>query len=349
MTFERNSSASSKWLSIRGKLPRTFFAITIAVVLLFQAYVLMIQREGDLPVPPRFGNIPANRAPLESAPPKDSFTFAVAGDINSVGTFEAIAESLRKQPLDFAVLLGDGSYGPAEEEHRYLRAELHEYALPCPFFYVVGNRDVSADRFPLDRFERDYGPSIFSFEYQQCLFIVLRTLEEPFSNEESLAFLRTYRDLPKDRFRHRFVFMHIPPPMTPLFRQRSVPEGDQFLRLFDEIGVDYVFSGHYHRYAHVRKGCTDYLVTGGGGSHLLKNPPGQFYHAMIIHVSPDSVEEEILVIREHRNVDDILERYAITKVWPMMKRHPVGTTGFDSLGLVLLIGLLLPRPTRRTG
>lgn len=325
---------------------RIFGAVLIALVLVFQVYAYLINLEGDQPVPPLFGNFPANRAILESAGAKDSFSFAVAGDISSVGTFEAIAESLRTRPVDFAVLLGDGSYGPAEEEHRYLRAELHEYALPCPFFYVVGNRDVSADRFPLDRFERDYGPSIFSFEYQRCLFIVLRTLPEPFTNEESLAYLRMLRDIPKDRYQHRFVFMHIPPPMTPLFRQRAVPEGDQFIRLFDEIGVDYVFSGHYHRYSRVRLGSTNYIVSGGGGSHLLQNPAGQFHHAIIIHISQDSVEEEILGVREHRNPEDILERFAITEAWPMMKRHPIGMIGVDLLGIVLAIVLLRRQSSR---
>lgn len=319
----------------------------IALALLFQVYALVIQREGDRPLPPLFGNFPANRAVLESAPAKEGFSFAVAGDINSVGTFEAISDRLRTLSLDFAVLLGDGSYGPAEPEHKYLRAELHEYALPCPFFYVVGNRDVSSEGFPLDRFERDYGPSIFSFEYQQCLFIVLRTLPEPFTNEESLEFLRGFRQIPKDRYRRRFVFMHVPPPVTPLFRQRAVPEGDKLIRLFNELGIDYVFSGHYHRYDRIRLGSTNYIVSGGGGSRLLKNPPGQFHHALVIHIGPDSVKEEMIVVPEHKNLDDILERFAIVEAWPMMKRHPAGTIGADILGLVLMIGLLRRGPNRR--
>lgn len=319
----------------------------IAILGLFQIYTLIVQRESDFPLPSQFGNFPANRVVLESAPAKDEFSFAVAGDINSVGTFESISDELRKMPLDFAVLLGDGSYGPEEEEHRYLRAELQEYALPYPFFYLVGNRDVSADHFPLDRFERDYGPSIFSFEYQRCLFIVLRTLEDPFTNEESLAFLRRFRDIPHDRYRYRFVFMHIPPPITPLFRQRAVPEGDEFIRLFNEIGVDYVFSGHYHRYARVRLGATNYIVSGGGGSHLLKNPPGQFHHALILHVRTDSIEEEFVAVPEHKSMEDSLERYAITELWPMMKRHPAGTIAIDAMGFVLMIGLLWRRPIVR--
>ncbi len=327
-------------------LLRTSIALAVAAAMLFQAYVCVVQREGDLPLPKGFGNFPENRAVLESAPVKEEFSFAVIGDIGSVGTFERICDHLRKIPLDFTVLVGDGSYGPAEPEHRYLRAELHEYTQPCPFFYVVGNRDVSADRFPLDRFERDYGPSIFSFEYQRCLFIVLRTLEDPFSNTDSLEYLRQFRDLPRDRYRYRFVFMHIPPPMTPLFRQRAVPEGDEFMRAFDEIGVDYVVSGHYHRYAHVRRGSTNYIVTGGGGSNLAKTPSGQFHHALILQVRPDSIEEQLVVVSVHKNLEDILEKIAITELWPMMKRHPIGWMTLDLAGLILIVLLFWRRSIR---
>jgi hypothetical protein len=157
----------------------------------------VVQREGHSPLPARFGNFPANRAALEGQTEKDAFAFAVVGDTKSVGTFERIAEDLKRRPLDFAVLLGDCSYDGTEEKHRYFRAECaEEYAMPFPVFYVVGNHDVSPDGFPVSRFEQDYGPSIFSFEYQQCLFIVLRILNPPFSNEESIEFLRRFRGEP---------------------------------------------------------------------------------------------------------------------------------------------------------
>ncbi len=319
----------------------------VSIALLLQIYAFVVHHEGNRPLPHWFGNFPKNRAILESAPAKEQFSFAAVGDINSVGTFEHISGYLRSMPLDFAVLLGDGSSSPTEEEHQFLRAELDEYTLPCPVFYVVGNRDVSAEGFTLDRFEREYGPSIFSFEYQQCLFIVLRTLPEPFSNEASLAFLAQFRDIPRERYRYRFVFMHIPPPMAPPFLRRAVPEGDQFIRLFEEIGIDYVFSGHYHLYAHVRLGSTNYIVSGGGGSRLSKNTPGQFHHAMVIHVSSNSVEEEIISVPEHNEIEDRIEKFAITTLWPMMRRHPVGTIAVDFLGFVLMTGLLWRWPIRR--
>ena len=74
--------------------------------------------------------------------------FAVIGDTKSVGTFERIAEQLRREALDFAVLLDDVSFMGKESYHRYLRAELAETDLEVPTYYVVGNHVVDPDTFP---------------------------------------------------------------------------------------------------------------------------------------------------------------------------------------------------------
>jgi hypothetical protein len=332
-THARRSIGTLRWILI----------IVIVVVLLLQLYSWLVQRRGDLRLPEQFGNFPANRTVLESAQQKDSFAFAVAGDTNSIGTFERFAKLLRKMPLDFFVLVGDASFGPTPDEHRLLRAEwATELALPFPTFYTVGNRDVGP-QFPIERFEQSYGPSNFSFEYQNCLFIVLRMLQDPFSNADSLEFLRKFRSEPLDKYRRRFVFVHIPPPVTPVYNARAVAEGDQLVALFDELKIDTVFSGHYHAYGRVRRGATNYIITGGGGDHLSKTPPGQFHHAMIVRVSQDSVEEQIVSVPETNAIEDRLEKRAITEWWPMMRDHPTLTVVVDALGLIVLIVCLVRR------
>jgi hypothetical protein len=322
---------------------RWILIIVIVVVLLLQLYAWFVQRRGDSRLPDKFGNFPANRAALESAPAKEEFAFAVAGDTNSIGTFERLAKLLRKMPLDFLMLVGDASFGPTPDEHRFLRAEwAKELRMPFPTFYTVGNRDVGPE-FPIEHFEQSYGPSNFSFEYKNCLFIVLRMLQEPFSNADSLEFLRKFRAEPLDKYRRRFVFMHIPPPVTPVYKARAVPEGDQLVALFDELKIDTVFSGHYHAYGRVRRAATNYIITGGGGDHLSKTPPGQFHHALIVRVSPGSVEEQLISVPETNQIEDRLEKRAITEWWPMMRDRPALTVVVDALGLIVLIVCLVRR------
>jgi len=324
-------------------LLRIAAAIILGAALAFQGYAIVVQRESHSPLPPRFGNFPANRAVLEGQTEKDEFIFAVVGDTRSVGTFERIAEDLKKRPLDFAVLLGDCSYGGTEEKHRYFRAECaEEYAMPFPVFYVVGNHDVSPDDFSISRFEQDYGPSIFSFEYQQCLFIVLRILDPPFSNEESIEFLRRFRGEPPEKYRHRFVFMHIPPPVSSDFIARSFGEHEQTVQLFDELGVDYVFAGDYHGYARIKLRNTTYIVSGGGGAHLKEKKGRQFHHALVIRVGKDFVAEKFVHVSRVNDLEDRLEKLAIVDVWPWMAKHKALTTILDVLGLMLLLALLRP-------
>lgn len=105
---------------------KTFFRVAciliIASLLLFQVYIAVIKKEGSSPLPPLFGNFPANRMLLEKQGPKNDFSFAVIGDTRSHGIFETIAEELRAMPLDFAVLLGDCTFVGTEEAHQYFRA-----------------------------------------------------------------------------------------------------------------------------------------------------------------------------------------------------------------------------------
>jgi len=324
-----------------GLLMRVLAAIVFGLVFAFEAYTIVIQKEGGSPLPPLFGNFPANRAVLEEVSEAGEFAFAVVGDTRSVGTFERITAELRKMPLDFAVLLGDCSYGGTEDKHRYFRAECaDEYALPFPVFYVVGNHDVSQEDFPVKRFEEVYGPSIFSFEYRQCLFIVLRILNAPFTNEESLAFLAKFRDVDRSKYLHTFAFIHIPPPVSATFEARTFGEADELVGLFDELGIEYVFAGDFHGYAQSKRGDTTYIVTGGGGAHLAEAPGSQFHHATVIYVTPDSVDKRIVPVPPANDLEDRLEKLAITEVWPWMQRNTVLAMGMNVLGAILF-GLLV--------
>jgi hypothetical protein len=290
---------------------RFAIAVAVAATFLLEGYSLIVQSEGDSPLPANFGNFEANVAALQRQPHKEEFTFAVMGDTKSIGTFERLSEELRKLPLDFLVLLGDVAYDGTEEAHRYLRAELPEYAQPFPVFYVVGNHDVSPERFPISRFEQLYGPSIFSFEYQTSLFVVLRILEEPFSNDESITFLTRLKETRRGKYQRIFVFMHIPPPVSPHFIARRYPDHEKLVTLLDELGVDYVFAGDFHGYARVKLRNTTYIVSGGGGARLNEKLGKQFHHALVVRVGRDSVSERFVHVDSNHHVEDFFERAAI--------------------------------------
>ena len=317
-----------------------FSALTICItVFCFEAYVVAIQKEGEDPLPPLFGNFPEIRKELENSPEKPTFTFAVVGDILGFGTFEEISRQLGQLPMDFCVLLGDCAKG-TEFHHRYFRAELaDECAMPFPVFYVVGNHDVDMETFPVSRFEKDYGPSIFSFEYQNCLFVVLRILNPPFNNSDSLNFLNKIEKEHPEKYRKRFVFMHIPPPISDTFQARRYSEWKELISYFKALSIDMVFAGDFHGYARVQYENTDYIITGGGGSPLDHDKAWirQFHHAVIVTVNQDRIAEQILTVPRRFELEDYLERVSLANVYPWMIEHKLVITGINIFFLALMI------------
>lgn len=312
-----------------------------AFILLFQAYALVIHEEGSSPLPPLFGNFQANRAFLEEQAPKEEFTFAVIGDTRGYGTFEKIVNELRMMPLDFAVNLGDCTTSPTVESHNYLRAELaEELALPYPVFYVIGNHDVDPRHFPVSRFETDYGPSIFSFEYQDCLFVVLRYWRGSGADEESYEFLDGLIRNTGKEYRHKFAFMHRPP-VVPKKGDYPAVKDKHLLELLERFRPDYVFAGHIHAFLRTRLGETNYVVTGGGGAPLYPEYRDQSHHAFLVNVGTDGISETVLPFEADVDLEDYAEYFAIVKVWPWMMRNKVLIVVADIVCLILLVLLSL--------
>ena len=304
-----------------GTLVLFFFLSATALV--FEVYTLIVTySEGHAPLPKNFGNFERVRALLKDDAKQKEFSFAVVGDTKGRGTFERIVEKLREEPLSFMVLLGDCVREGTPHYHRYLRAELaEELSTPFPVFYVVGNHDIDRNKFPINRFEKTYGPTIFSFDYQGCLFIMLRVLPIPYSTKVSADFLESLFSGRQKNYRKIFVFMHIPPPVSPDFKARAFENSEKFIELFNKYHIDYVFAGDCHNYARVKFKNTVYLVTGGGGAHLEKGKFGRFHHAMVIKVTPDSVSERILQINRQEDFEDTIEMYALAEVYPRLRKN----------------------------
>jgi hypothetical protein len=305
-----------------------FLFATLLSVLVVEVYaIITVHTEGNAPLPASFGNFERVRALLENDSRHEQFSFAVAGDIQGTGTFEHLAELLKNEHIAFLVLLGDCVRNGRPGYHQYFRAELAKELRPsCPTFYVVGDhdviKDIKKDEFSISRFEEIYGPSIFSFEHEGCLFIVLRILDKRrYSTKESLVFLESVLSASRRNYRKVFVFMHIPPPVSTAFTARAIENPDQFIALCDKFKVDYVIAGDYHGYARVQRGDTVYLVTGGGGGHLEKEKPGAFHHAVLITVGPQTVSEQILAVEKNEDFEDMIERWAIAEAYPLMRKH----------------------------
>jgi len=313
-----------------------------------EAYAVFIDHaEGGLPLPATFGNFERVRALLLDDGSSEPFSFAVVGDTRGKATFERICENLRRERLAFMVILGDLARDATPGEHRYLRAELaDELTMSCPMFYVVGNHDVDPEEFPVDRFEKTYGPTNFAFSCHRCLFVVLRILDHPYSTTESIAFLEDVLSAKGRDHRKVFVFMHIPPPILFDVSARQFEHPEQLLDVFEKHSVDYVIAGDFHGYARTERKGTTYLVTGGGGAHLKPALFGRFHHALVLRVDGGSVSERIMQIEADEDLEDAMERFAIADLCPRLQRHPL-LAGLLNLAGVAALLLVVWRLFRR--
>lgn len=156
-----------------------------------------------------------------------------------------------------------------------------------PFFFCPGNHDIS--NLPMGKeWQRKFGRAYYEFRYQDCLFVVLNTEDEPkkdreyFFTPEQRAWLKQVLENNKD-VRWTFVFMH--KPVWSITKHKDPADNSTTLG-WDEIEASLqgrkhtVFSGHNHVYAKsVRNGMDYYiLATTGGASTLTGLKDGKFDH-----------------------------------------------------------------------
>ena len=303
-------------------MSRILILSLVLIMLTSEFYTILVyQLEGKRPLPALYGNFEHVRDLLKNDPEVDEFSFAVVGDTRSTGTFERIAEQLNQEPVSFLVILGGFVDNGTDEDHAYFRAEIEEFGFKYPVFFVVGNHDVRELDFSVSRFEEVYGPTNFSFVYQDCLFVFLQVLDGDYTNIESLDFARTVLSENHGRHRKTFVLTHIPPPVSTVYRARRFQGQEELVSLMDQYKVDYLIAGDYHGYAHVQLNNTTYLVTGGGGSRLKPNRFSRFHHAVVITVSQDTISERILAVERDHDLPDKIEKLSITRFYPWLSEH----------------------------
>jgi predicted phosphodiesterase len=231
-----------------------------------------------------------------------SFKFLVIGD-SGVGSREQmrIAGYINNSQAAFGLHTGDVIY-PNGEEENYDPHFFYPYSLflsRSVMYPTFGNHDQITEggepyfrNFHLPRNDQTGSETFYSFDYGHAHFVCLNT--QDYSGVSSHQRRWLIRDLERNTKPWKFVYFHMPPytagyleqggskiPLdTPAVRENLVP-------LFEQYGVDVVFSGHCHSYertfplvgGQVAGGEAEpwysnprgpiYVVTGGGGARLL--------------------------------------------------------------------------------
>ena len=226
-----------------------------------------------------------------------SFSFAVFGDNQGNDkTFATLISRVNQdKSLKLAINTGDLIERGREAEYQhYLKLAT---TLKPKLYHAPGNHDLVNKGYKY--FRKYIGPLYYSFNYQNAHFVVLNNAFTGSFTKQQLAWLK--KDLAKTRQKNIFVFMH-----RPMFDPLEIFSGymmsgqqvvKELQRIFKYYGVDYVFAGHIHAYAKVKRDGIVYLVSGGAGGQFHLPPElGGFYHYIKITVEGEQIKDEVVRI-----------------------------------------------------
>lgn len=229
--------------------------------------------------------------------PRD-FRFVVVSDRTGghrEGVFASAMPRINLVAPDFVVSVGDFIEGYSDDtttlNAEWSEVERHVGRLRMPFFYTVGNHDMSNETMARE-WQHRFGPSYYSFVVQDVHFLVLNSelfgmvhdprhpVPGPWTQSDQLEFARaTLAEHANARW--TFVLVH-----QPLWDGRNGvhPDWEKIEAMLGDRPFT-VFAGHTHDYTqHVRRGRQYItLATTGGASGLRGIPFGEFDH--IAHVS----------------------------------------------------------------
>ncbi len=208
----------------------------------------------------------------------NSVRFAVIGDSGTGerAQYEVGAQMQRFHesfPFDFVIMLGDniyGSQGTADLKRKFEAPYKGLLDGGVKFFASLGNHDD-----PNQRFYKPFnmgGQRYYTFRNGQAQFFVM---DSTYMDPEQLSWLQ--RQLSDSRATWKICYFHHPLYSDGKFHGPDVDLRARVEPIFQQAGVNVVFSGHEHFYERIKpQGGIYYFILGNAGElrlHGLKSTP----------------------------------------------------------------------------
>lgn len=237
----------------------------------------------------------------------NSFTFVAMGDHRSQPVpHTAVAQRIKA--IDPEIIIETGDLTADGDIYHLWDTEFftpEKDVLPrsC-LFPAIGNHEHSMSNY-LDIFylptESSGTERYYSFDYANAHFIMLDTTINFLPGSAEHNWLKS--DLEANRLKKWiFAVCHYPPYSSCAVRGSDLNVRGAFSTLFEQYGVDIVFSGHNHGYERSWVNSVYYIVTAGGGAPLYPNGYNfwtQFsaseYHCCKITIRDDILEGEAIL------------------------------------------------------
>ena len=167
-----------------------------------------------------------------------------------------------------------------------------------PIISIIGNHGIGLFENKTNYIEM-FGKAYFSFSFKNSYFIVLDGTDDEGIDSEQLSWLK--KELQhSQKFKHRFVFMHIPlyDPRKGNYKVgHSLDNKNQakmLNKLFDKFHVTILFCSHIHSFYKGFWHNTPYIISGGAGAPLVE---GGFFHYIKVTVDDEKVKYEVVKIK----------------------------------------------------
>jgi len=228
---------------------------------------------------------------------RETFAFAVFGDVTGAESplstrrsgflaFREFTRVMEETPPAFAISLGDLASQAMPGAYRRLRRLLARIAVPLAV--VPGNHDVfAATEYDARLFHATFGPDNSAFRLGNVDFVLLNNAWGSVTTEQ---FEWLERVLAPSAAPFRLVFCHKPPfdfRENAFYAMEERPHAERLHEMFVRCNVTAVISGHIHTLLAEKKDGITYLISGGGGSRLLKGEAG--HHYLRVEVASDGL------------------------------------------------------------
>ena len=224
------------------------------------------------------------------------FRFAILGDRTGEtqpGVYEQVWREVDKWRPDLVISVGDTIQGGNDGTVRSEWAALHPLFAKYrryPLYFTPGNHDIWSEASRRVYEIETRRPAHYSFDYGSGHFIVLDNSETESLADGEMRFLAD--DLARNQACPlKFIFCHRPFWLLPVMMRGDFP----LHQLATRYHVQYVVSGHSHKFARFEHGATTYLMAGSSGGHLRGKgyAEGWFFHHLRATVSNGKVQMTI--------------------------------------------------------
>jgi 3',5'-cyclic-AMP phosphodiesterase len=216
------------------------------------------------------------------------FRFAILGDRTGEaqpGVYEQVWREVDAWRPGMVINVGDtiqgGDDAAASGEWLSLRPLFAKYRR-YPLYFTPGNHDIWSETSRRVYERETRRPAHYGFDYGSAHFTVLDNSQTDALSDGEMQFLAA--DLEKSRNRAvKLVFFHRPFWLIPVMLRGDFP----LHRLAVRYKVQYVVSGHAHKFARFEHGGVTYLMVGSSGGHLRGKgfEEGWFFHHVRVSVS----------------------------------------------------------------